>query len=103
MRSNLAQTALRLYPRRCAICAALCPAVQSFFSVARSSASQLMADTYTPLADYRLVGRACVVHAAPAINNFVVHAIHIRGELLVGELQSSEQPSGRPPDRLQAR
>ena len=60
MRSNLAETALRLYPRRCAICAALCPAAQSFFSSAISFTSQLMANTYTPVTDYRLVGRACL-------------------------------------------
>jgi len=39
-RVSFAQTALRLYPRRRAICAALRPAAQSFLSSARSSASQ---------------------------------------------------------------
>src|ERR1700722_6144132 len=42
-RSNLAQTALRLQPRRRAICAALSPMAQSFLSSATSSASQLIA------------------------------------------------------------
>jgi hypothetical protein len=42
MRSNLAHTALRLWPSRVTICAALLPLAQSFFSSATSSASQLM-------------------------------------------------------------
>src|SRR5712675_3098061 len=54
-RVSLAQTALRLYPRRRAICAALRPTAQSFLSSATSSASQLMGDVYTPIADNRLV------------------------------------------------
>jgi hypothetical protein len=44
-RISLAQTALRLYPRRRAICAALRPAAQSFLSSATSSASQPIGDT----------------------------------------------------------
>ncbi len=55
MRSNLAHTALRLCPRRLAICAALRPTAQSFFSSATSSASQLMGDVYIPTANDRLV------------------------------------------------
>ena len=51
----MAQTALRLYPRRRAICAALRPTAQSFLSSATSSASQLMGDIYTPTPDCRLV------------------------------------------------
>jgi len=43
-RSNLAQTALRLWLRRRAISAALSPVAQSFLSSATSSASQLIAD-----------------------------------------------------------
>src|SRR5258705_12410508 len=61
-RVSLAQTALRLHPRRRAICAALCPTAQSFLSSATSSVSQPMGDAYTPTANYRL---ACV--AEPAI------------------------------------
>jgi hypothetical protein len=34
-----------------------------------------MADTYTPIADYRLVGRACVVRAGPANDNLVTNAM----------------------------
>src|SRR5712671_3378563 len=44
-RVSLAQTALRLNPRRCAICAALCPTAQSFLSSATSFVSQLMEHT----------------------------------------------------------
>src|ERR1700694_1628398 len=43
-RVSLAQTALRLYPRRRANCAALRPAAQSFLSSATSSASQPIGD-----------------------------------------------------------
>ena len=49
-RVSLAQIALRLYPRRRAICAALCPTDQSFLSSATSSASQLIGALY---ADWR--------------------------------------------------
>src|SRR5208283_4279494 len=44
-RVSLAQTALRLYPRRRAICAALRPAAQSSLSNATSSVSHPMGDT----------------------------------------------------------
>ena len=54
-RVNLAQTALRLWPRRPAICAALCPEVQSFLSSAKSSAAQFMGDAYTLTAAQGLV------------------------------------------------
>src|SRR5262249_53539142 len=53
-RVSLPQTALRLHPRRRAICSALCPRAQSFLSSATSSASQLMADTITQTANCRL-------------------------------------------------
>lgn len=43
-RVSIPQTALRLYPRRRAICAALCPAAQSLLSSATSFASQPMGD-----------------------------------------------------------
>src|SRR5207253_10854660 len=62
-RVSLAQTALRLYPRRRAICAALCPTDQSFLSSVTSFVSQLMGDTYTPTANYKLVGVAQVAAA----------------------------------------
>jgi DNA-binding transcriptional LysR family regulator len=42
---SLPQTALRLHPRRRAICAALCPTAQGFLRSATSFASQLMGDT----------------------------------------------------------
>ena len=54
-RFSLPQTALRLCPRRLAICAALCPEAQSFLSNAKSSAPQFMKDTYTSNAACRLV------------------------------------------------
>src|SRR3954470_12144819 len=43
-RVNIPQTALRLHPRRRAICAALCPADQSLLSSATSFASQPIRD-----------------------------------------------------------
>jgi hypothetical protein len=73
---SLAQTALRLYPRRRAICAPLCPTAQSFLSSATSSASQLMGDTYTPTGNYRL---ACVAHGASPSDDLVVNAPRCQG------------------------
>src|SRR5262252_1604768 len=49
------QTALRLHPRRRAICAALCPWTQSFLSSATSFASQLMGDIVRQLPSTFLV------------------------------------------------
>src|SRR3954463_3954169 len=54
-RVSMPQTALRLHPRRPAICAALCPADQSFLRSAMSFASQPMADTIAPTARHGLV------------------------------------------------
>jgi hypothetical protein len=54
-RVSLAQTALRLWPRRPAICAALCPEAQSSLSSAKSSAAQFMGGTYTLIAARGLV------------------------------------------------
>jgi hypothetical protein len=80
MRSNLAHTALRLWPTRVAIWAALRPLAQSFLSSAMSFVSQLMGDTYTPNADDRLV--ALLTPLQPS-DNLVVNAMHRRGEVLV--------------------
>jgi hypothetical protein len=54
-RVSLAQTALRLYPRRRAICAALCPAAQSFFEQCYVFRIPTHRRYYTPIANYRLV------------------------------------------------
>ena len=54
-RVSLPQTALRLHPRRRAICAALIPVAQSCSSSATSFVSQPMSDTITSTAKYRLV------------------------------------------------
>ncbi|MDA9527538.1 hypothetical protein ACM42_03625 [Bradyrhizobium sp. CCBAU 25338] len=54
-RVSMPQTALRLHPRRRAICAALCPANQSLLRSAMSFASQLMRDIIAPTAGRGLV------------------------------------------------
>src|SRR5258708_20595494 len=53
-RVSLAQTALRLHPRRRAICAALCPTAQSFLSSATSFRIPTHGRYYTPPANYGL-------------------------------------------------
>ena len=54
-RVSLAQTALRLYPRRRAICAALRPAAQNFFEQCYVFRIPTHGRCYTPTANYRLV------------------------------------------------
>ena len=86
---SLAQTALRLYPRRRAICAALRPAAQSFLSSATSSASQPMGD-----AIHRLLTTGW---STPGLPGESIPAWHSRGcsQPLIssaGHLTSTEIP-----------
>jgi hypothetical protein len=59
-------------------------------AIARAACSTTL---FPWLPENRHDGRACVAHAAPAPDNLVVNAMDLGGEVLVGELQSTEQPS----------
>src|SRR5579859_2127362 len=75
-RVSFAPTALRLHPRRPAICEALCPEAQSFFNTAKSSAAQLMTEVIisrlSPARQHAVVDEAdvpfwCAIDHASAI------------------------------------
>jgi hypothetical protein len=85
MRSNFPHAALRLWPRRLAICAALRPLAQSFLRSATSSASQLMGYTYMPIANNRLVGHAG--DNRRPFEKLVVEATGLRDKAFAGDAQ----------------